>query len=60
MRYFEIKNALYEARELTLNAFKSEILPSKPAQRKKFKIFTPKHILQRLPIALAQIKVANG
>ena len=67
--------SLYEDREWTLNAFKSGIFPIKPTQGKgrplelaciaKFsdllhlKIQTPKQMLQRVPIALAQVKAGN-
>ena len=56
---FDSLNALYEGRELTLNAFKSGIFPIKEKQGKGLKILTPKQILQRLPIALAQVKAGN-
>ena len=45
--------ALYEGRELILNAFRSGIFPLK-IQVKGMRILTPKQMLQRLPIALAQ------
>ena len=38
--------ALYEGRELTLNAFKSGIFPIKATQRKGLKILTPQQMLQ--------------
>ena len=58
---------LYEGRELTVNVFRSGIFPTKEAQGKgrpldlatRLKILTPKQMLQRLPIALAQIKAGN-
>ena len=50
---------LYEGQELTLNAFKTGIFPIKATQGKGLKIFTPKQMLQRLPIALAQVKAGN-
>ena len=52
-------NALYERRELILNAFKSEIFPTKGKQGKVLKILTPKQMLQRLPIAFVQVKAGN-
>ena len=52
-------NALYQGQELTLNAFKSGIFPLKTIQWKGLKILTPKQILQRLPIALSQVKAGN-
>ena len=56
---YESAYALHEGRELTLNAFKSEIFPLKSSQGKGLKILTPKQMLQRLSIALAQVKVGN-
>ena len=60
-------NALYECRELTLNAFRKGIFPIKATQGKgrpsdlatQLKILSPKQMLQRLPIALTQVKVGN-
>ena len=49
-------NALYEGRELILNAFGSGIFPMKEKQGKGLNILTPKQMHQRLPIALAQEK----
>ena len=56
---YESVNALYEDRELTLNAFKSGMFPVKATKGEGLKIFTSKQMLQRLPIALAQVKVGN-
>ena len=53
---FESINALYEDRELVLNAFKKEIFPLKSSQANGIKILTPKQMLQRLPLALTQVK----
>ena len=53
---FDSINALYEGRELTLNAFRSGIFLIKEKKRKGLKVLTPKEMLQRLPIALAQVK----
>ena len=50
---------LYEGRELTLNAFKSGKFEQKPSHEKWLKILTPKQMLQRLPIALGQVKAGN-
>ena len=52
---------------MTLNAFRSGLFPIKEKQGKRrpsdlatqLKILTPKQILQRLPIALAQVKAGN-
>ena len=56
---FDSVNALYEGRELTLNALKSWIFSTNETQGKGLKILSPKQMLQRLPIALAQVKVGN-
>ena len=65
---FDSVNALYEVRELTINAFRSgvfPILPSTLASRpsdfaKQLKILTSKQMLQSLPIALARVKAGNA
>ena len=57
---FDSVTALYEGRELTLNAFRSEIFPIKATQGKGLKISSPKQIFQRLPIALAPVKAGNA
>ena len=49
-------NAFYEGLELILNAFKSGIFPIKPSQGKALKILAHKKMLQRVLIALAQVK----
>ena len=56
-----------EGREAILNAFKSKIFLTKPSgsgildtDNYKLKILTPKQMLQRLPIALAQVKTGNN
>ena len=51
--------AAHEGQRLILNAFSSGIFPTKETKDKGFKILTPKKLLQRLPIALAQIKADN-
>ena len=60
-------NNFYEAREMVLNGFKSKIFLTKSAgtglfntDNSKLKILTPKQMLQRLPIALAQVKAGNN
>ena len=50
---------LHKGRELTLNALRSEIFLIKEIQGKTLKILIPKQKLQRLPIALAQVKAGN-
>ena len=57
---------LYNGREMVLNGFKSKIflIKSKGSgilniDNSKLKILTPKQMIQRLPIALAQVKAGN-
>ena len=57
----------YIGRETILNTFKSKIFLTESkglgllnTDHSKLKILTPKQILQRLPIALAQVKVGNN
>ena len=57
----------YSAREMVLNGFKSKIFSIKSkgsgllnTDRSKLKILTPKQMLQRLPIALSQVKAGNN
>ena len=54
----------YSAREMVLNGFKSKIFSIKSKGsgilNTKLKILTPKQMLQRLPIALAQTKAGNN
>ena len=45
-------------RELVINAFKSRLFPLKAVTG--LKILTPKQLLQRLPITLAQVKAGNN
>ena len=56
---FDSVNALYEGRELTVNAFRSGMFPIKEKQGERLKILRPKQMFQRLPIALAQVKEVN-
>ena len=63
---FDRVSTLYEGWELTLNVFKSGIFPinkqtnkQTDKQGKGFKVVIPKQMLQRLPIALAQVKAGN-
>ena len=53
---FNSASALYE---LTLNAFICGTFPVKTTKGKGLKISTSKQMLQRLPIALAQVKAGN-
>ena len=57
----------FEGREKVLNAFKSKIFLTKSkasgllnTDHSELKILTPKKMLQRLPIALAQVKAGNN
>ena len=57
----------FDGKEKVLDAFDSKIFPTKTensgyldSKPSNLKILTPKQILQRLPIALAQIKAANN
>ena len=57
----------FEGREKILDAFESKIfsIKSKGAgivnpNHSKFKVLTPKQMLQRLPIAFAQVKAGNN
>ena len=51
-------NAPYEGRELILNAFRIGIFPIKK-QEEGLKILTFKQMLQKLPIARAQVKAGS-
>ena len=57
----------FEGREKILDAFESKIFLTKSKgagilnpDHSKLKILTPKQMLQRLPIALAQVKAGNN
>ena len=52
-------NPLYESKELVLNSFGSEVFPLKLTRGTGINILTPKQMLQRLPVTLAHVKVAN-
>ena len=57
---FDSVIAIFEGWESTFNAFRNGIFPIKENKNGKgLKILTPKQILQRLPIALAQVKAGN-
>ena len=56
---FDSVNAFCECRELTLNAFEQGIFPIKAMKDEKLEILTPKQMLQKLPIALSQVKTGN-
>ena len=57
----------FESREKILDAFESKIFLTKSKgagilnpNQSELKILTPKQMLQRLPIALAQVKAGNS
>ena len=61
------KKLLKKTREIVLNGFKSKIFLTKSTgtgilntDNSKLKMLTPKQMLQRLPIALAQVKAGNN
>ena len=54
----------FDDRERVLNAFDSKTFPQKKqryrfSDHSSFKMLTPKQMLERLPIALAQVKTGN-
>ena len=51
---------LYYGRELVIDSFKSGLFPLKSTTGTRLKVLTPKQMLQRLPIALAQVKAGNN
>ena len=51
---------LYDGRELVINTFKSGLIPLKSTAGTGLKILTPKQMLQKLSIALAQVKAGNN
>ena len=53
---FNTAKNLYEGRELVTNDFKSRLFLLKSTAGTGLKILTPKQMIQRLPIALAQVK----
>ena len=57
---FNTAKSLYEGGELVINAFKSALFQVKSTTGEGLKILTPKQLLQRLPIALAQVKAGNN
>ena len=48
---------LYEGRELILNVFRSGVFPIKEICGQGLKISTPNQVVQRIPIALTQVKI---
>ena len=57
---FDSVRDLYKGRELVINTFKIGLFPLKSTTGTRLKILTPKQLLQRLPIALAQVKAGNN
>ena len=51
---------LYDSRELVINAVKSRLFLLKSKTGTGLEILTPKQLLQRLPIALPQVKAGNN
>ena len=69
IRIFNAKTCIifFDTREKILNGFESKIFLTKSTRtgilntvNSKLKILTSKQMLQRLPIALAQVKVVNN
>ena len=65
--FFQNQYNFFEGREKILDAFESKIFSIKSKgsgilnpDHSKLKILTPKQMLQRLPIALAQVKAGNN
>ena len=57
---FDSVRDLYKGRELVINTFKIGLFPLKSTTGTELKILTPKQLLQRLPIALTQVKAGNN
>ena len=53
---FNTAKDLYKGRQLVINAFKSGLFQVKSITGEGLKILTPKQLLQRLLIALPQVK----
>ena len=60
-------HAFFEGRERGLDAFESKIFPMKTKgtgflnfDHSKLKILSPKQMLQKIPIALGQVKAGNN
>ena len=51
---------LYKSREEVINFLETILKRKNETEGKGLKIITPKQMLQRLPIALAQVKVGNN
>ena len=57
---FDSAKNLYGGRELVFNAFKSGLFPLNSTKGTGLKILSSKQMLQRLPIALAQVTACNN
>ena len=51
---------LYYGKELVINTFKSDLFPLKSTAGTGHKMLTPRQILQKIPIAFAEVKVGNN
>ena len=56
---FDSVSAFCKGRELSLKALRSGIFPIKERKGKGLKILLSKQMLQKLPVALAQVKAGN-
>ena len=56
---YDSTNVPYEGQEFILNAYKSGIFPIKETNGEELKIVTARPMLQKIPIALAQVKAGN-
>ena len=57
---FDSVRDLHKGRELVINTFKIGLFSLKSTTGRGLKTLTPKQLLQRLPIALAQVKAGNN
>ena len=57
---FNTAQNLYDRRELVINVFKIGLFPFKSTTGTGLKILTPKELLQRMPVVLAQVKTGNN
>ena len=58
--FFECREKVFDAFESKIFAIKSKDAGILNSDLSKLKILTPKQMLQRLPIALAQVKAGNN
>ena len=57
---YESVYALYKGGELILKAFKRKIFPRKAIKGEELNKLSPKQMLQRFPLAFAQVKSDNN